>query len=205
MIENPFTASGPVGGAEGGVEIGVDVEADDVGGPFDSEDVEVVGEVLASGEGENRGEVAGVRGGARAVQGAVEFAGFLADVFHNVDFTALGPAYGGDVFSEHPEGGPHALAFGDFDAGFDATVGLGEEALRFQAGGSVVAGDAVGGGVDFLLRGDDEIAFFDVGVFGAVGIGLEFVIAPTFAAQVVSPFGGIGRGTVGRGEFIAPD
>ena len=74
------------------------------------------------------------------------------------------------------------MACGNFDAGFDAAVGLGEQALRFEAGGSVVAGDAIGSGVGFFLRGDDEISFFDVGVFGAVGVGLEFMVAPAFAA-----------------------
>ena len=126
----------------------------------------------------------------------MEGGGFLADVFHDVDFAALGPADGGNVFAEHPEGGPHALAFRDFDAGFDAAVGLGEEALRFQAGGSVFARDAIGGRVGFFLRGDDEIALFDVGVFGAIGVGLEFVVAPAFAAEVVGPFVGIWRGAV---------
>src|SRR5580693_2708976 len=119
MIENPFATGRPIRLAKGGVEIGVNVEADGVGGPFDGVEVEVVSEILACGEGENRGEVAGVCGGTGAVQGAVELVGFLADVFHNVDFAALGPADRGDVFSEHPEGGPHSLPFWDFDAGFD--------------------------------------------------------------------------------------
>ncbi len=121
---------------------------------------------------------------------------------------SISPQFGqpavGKVLAQHPERGPHSLPFWDFDARLDAAVGLGEEALCFEAGGSVVARYAVSPRIGFFLRGDNEISFFDVGVFGAVGVGLEFVIAPALAAKVVGPFGGIGRGAVRTGEFIAP-
>jgi hypothetical protein len=205
MIENPFAAGGPIGLTEGGVEIGVDVEADGVGGPFDGVEVKVIGEILACGKSKDRGQVAGVCGGAGAVQRTVDFVGLLADVFHDVDFAALGPADGGNVFSEHPERGPNSLPFRDFDAGLEAAVGLDEQALCLEAGGGVLAGYPVGAGVGFFLRGDDEISFFDSHVFLAIRVGLEFVVAPAFAAEVVGPFGGIGRGAVRSGEFVAPD
>jgi hypothetical protein len=93
----------------------------------------------------------------------------------------------------------------DFDAGFEAAEGLGEEALRFQASGSVFAGDVIGAFEIFFARGDDEISVFDMRVYAAVGVGLEFVVTPAFAAEVVSPFFRIGCGAVGAVEFVGPD
>jgi len=129
----------------------------------------------------------------------------LTDIFHDVDFAALRPADPFDVIAKHPEGGPDALALRDFDAGFEAAEGLREEALGFQAGGSVFAGDMIGAFEIFFARGDDEVAVFDVGVFAAVGIGLEFIIAPALAAEVVGPFFRVGSGAVGAVEFVGPD
>jgi hypothetical protein len=93
----------------------------------------------------------------------------------------------------------------DFDAGFEAAERLGEEALCFQASGSVFAGDVIGAFEVFFARGDDEIAVFDVRVYAAVGVGLEFVVTPAFTAEVVGPFLGVGCGAVGAVEFVGPD
>ena len=139
------------------------------------------------------------------MDGAVDNGGLLADVFHDVDLAALGPADFVYVVAKHPEGGPDALALRDFDAGFEAAEGLCEEALCFQARGSVFASDVIGAFEIFFARGDDEIAVFDVGVFAAVGIGLEFVVAPASAAEVVGPFFRVGGGAVGTVEFVGPD
>src|SRR5580658_5393442 len=204
MIENPFAAGGPIGLTEGGVEIGVDVEADGVGGPFDGVEMEIGGKVLARGKSENRGQVSRGSGGAGAMQGAVNGAWFLADVFHDVDLAAFRPARRGDVLAQHPECGPYSLPFGDFYSRLEAAVGLCKKILRFETGGGVFARYAVGAGVGFFLRGDYEISFFDVCVFFAVGVGLEFVVAPAFAAEVVGPLFGVWRRTVWAGEFVAP-
>jgi hypothetical protein len=139
------------------------------------------------------------------VDGAVNGGWLFADIFHDVDLAALGPADRADVVAEHPERGPDALAFGDFDAGFEAAEGLREQALRFQARGCVFAGDVIGAFVVFFTGGDDEIAVFDVGVLRAVGVGLEFVVAPAATAEVVGPFLGVGGGAVGGVEFVGPD
>ena len=59
--------------------------------------------------------------------------------------------------------------------------------------------------VVFFPGGDNEIAVFDVRVLWAVGVSLEFVIAPAVAAEVVSPFFGVWGGAVGAVEFVRPD
>src|SRR5229473_6275281 len=100
--------------------------------------MKIVGEILAGGQAEGGGGVACSADGAGAMQRAVNDARLLADIFHDVDFTALGPADGADVIAKHPEGGPHSLPCGYFYAGFEPAVGLAEEALGFEASGGVI-------------------------------------------------------------------
>src|SRR5580658_2541053 len=178
MAENPFAASGPVGRMKRSVEIGVDVETDHVRFPLDGVNMKVARKALARPKFEDGGQVASWSRGAGTMQGAVDRSGFLADIFHDVDLATLRPTGRGNVFAQHPERGPHPLSFWDFYACLETAVGLREKILRFEAGGGVVARDAVSGGIRFLLCGDDEIAFFDVGVFLEVRVGLEFVVAP---------------------------
>src|SRR5436190_17935407 len=83
-------------------------------------------------------------------------AGLLADVFHDVDFAALGPADGRYVISQHPESRPHSLPCRNFDAGFKAAIGLDEKSLRLEPGGGVVVCNAVGARDVLFLRSDDE-------------------------------------------------
>src|SRR4029077_2048529 len=109
--------------------------------------MEVVRKILASGQTEDGGEIARWPHSAWAMQGAVNGAGFLADIFHDVDLAALWPAGRGDIFAEHPERGPHSLPFWDFDSRFEAAVGLREEALSLEAGGGVLTRQAVRSGV----------------------------------------------------------
>src|SRR5215467_8989951 len=169
--------------------------------------MKIVGECLPNGKAEGSGGVAGATCCTGAVERAVHGARLLADVFHDVDFTGRRPAGEGDVVAEHPESGPRSLACRDFDARFKAAVSLAEKTLGLEAGGSVVARNAVraGEGSAFLLRGDDKIAALDVSVLQAVGVALEFIVAPAFAAQVVSPLLGIRRRTVWTVEFVGPD
>jgi hypothetical protein len=218
MIEDPgsgdFRRRGSCRGAgqddrglrrERGEKCLVYVEADFGGFPLDCVDVESVGEIFAAGETCGRSEVGGGTVGERAVDGAVNCGRLFTDVLHDVDLAALGPADRVDIIAEHPEGGPDALAFGDFDARLETSESLGEEALRFQARGCVFAGDVVGAFVLFFARGDDEIAVFDVGVLATICVGLEFVVAPAATAEIVSPFFWVGKGAVGGVEFVGPD
>src|SRR5712692_8797432 len=130
--------------------------------------MKIVGEILAGGQAEGGGGVACSADGAGAMQRAVNDARLLADIFHDVDFAALGPADGADVIAKHPEGGPHSLPRGYFDAGFEAAVGLAEEALSLEAGRCVIAGDAVAAGIRLSLRGDDEISALQLRVLRAI-------------------------------------
>src|SRR5215469_8022208 len=143
MIEDPGSASGPLGLRESGVQIRVDVEADDAGLPFDRVPMKSIRKVLTGGKAERGCGVARAARGAWAVKRAVHGSGLFADVFHDVDFAAPGPAGGRDVVAEHPKSRPHSLPFRDFDASFKAAVSLGEKPLGLEPSGSVVVRRAV--------------------------------------------------------------
>jgi hypothetical protein len=140
------------------------------------------------------------------MQRTMNRSGFLAHIFHDVDFAALGPAICGDVGAEHPKSGPHSLACGDFDARFESSVSLAEEALSPQAGGSVIVRSAAAARIGRLVhRSYDQIAALQLSVLRQIGVALEFIVAPALAAGVVRPFGGIRGRTIGAAEFVAPD
>src|SRR5437660_853442 len=63
---------------------------------------------------------------------------------------------------------------------------------------------AVRSGVWLLAGGDDQLAVFDAGIFGAIGVVLKLVIAPAAAADVVCPLGTIWQGPVLGIELVAP-
>ncbi len=129
---------------------------------------------------------------------------FAADVFHDVDLAARRPADFVDVVAEHPERGPDSLSIGNFDAGFEASVGLIEFALRVQARGGVVASHAVGASVGFLERDHFQIAVLDVQVLRTGGVVLQFLVASAFAVDLNLPFSWIGWGAIRLVEFVAP-
>jgi tRNA-Thr(GGU) m(6)t(6)A37 methyltransferase TsaA len=196
------------GEAKHGVAVVAEHEA--VGGPGDG-----IGVPL--GDGGTRGEVVTVDEGrlaavVRAVDGGAGPVGF-ADVFHNIGLTACGPI----TISEHPPGGPAAGTAVDPNTGFGATV----QEIKFVAG-VYPGGDEVKflsvlcletGGVGWL---EDELAVFFVKGFGAVDVGLKFVVVmgtgdldvPPFAIEVAGgevveedDFGGGGSGCgVGGGR-----
>jgi len=143
---------------------------------------------------------------------AVDFEGVAAEGFHEVDFAAGGPGEFVDAGAEEPDGGPHALSFGDFGAGFEAAVGPGEFVLGGEHGGGVGDGFlfGVGGGVGvvfgvgeiFAAGFDEEEAVFDADVFGAVA-GVDLGFAGGVEAGDDVPFGGVGA--AGGVEFVGPD
>ncbi len=122
------------------------------------------------------------------MQGSVNGARLLPDIFHDVDFAALRPAIVSDIVAEHPEGRPHSLPRGNLDSRFEAAIGLAEKPLGFQTRGGVIPRYAIGAGVGFFLCGDHEIAALDLRVLCAIGVILEFVVAPAVTADVVGPF-----------------
>lgn len=174
MIEDPGSAGGPLGLRKRSVKVRVHIKANDAGLPFDGVEMKGVRKVLGSGKAEGSCCVAGATDCAGAVKRAVDRTGLFADVFHDVDFAALGPIARRDVTPQHPERGPHSLPCGDLDARFKAAVGLAEETLRFQAGGSVIARCVIRArkGSGFLLRGDDQVPAPDVRVLHSIGVAL---------------------------------
>ena len=102
---------------------------------------------------------------------------FTVDGLDDVDFAAGRPGDLIDVFAEHPEGGPDALAGGERDACFYGAVGKAELAL----GNHSCRGEA-GAFVAFFVRADVENTVFYVGVFATVGVVFPFVVAPAACA-----------------------
>ena len=145
----------------------------------------------------------------------VHHTGIVADVFHDVDFTAGGPAHRVHVGAQHPDGGPRPPAARELRPHLDPAVRPrclipGVETRRrilrvlapllpptFRGVGLVARI-----GILFLAGLDDEMTAFDPRVFASVrGVILELAIAhePLF----ISPFCGI-RQTIAV-EFVRPD
>src|SRR5579864_6741536 len=121
MVVHPLRAFGKLGGSASAVEVIVDVETDRFGFPLGPIEMKVVGEALIRWQAVGRAD-AFVTGISRAVNCAVYHCRLLADVLHDVDLTALGPADFADVISEHPECRPDPLPLRDLDAGFEASI-----------------------------------------------------------------------------------
>src|ERR1700691_2777460 len=121
----------------------------------------------------------------------------FADVLHDVDLTAFGPASRGNIVTQHPKRRPHSLARRNLDAGFEPSVGLREPTLSLEPGRCIFPRNVIVAFVTLLARDDNEIPVLDVRVFSSIRIGLEFLIAPAPAAQFVSPLGRVGKRAVG--------
>ncbi len=192
-IVHPFP--GKVRGADLEILRVVHVPADLVRLPFDGEHMERIRK-RALGD---RGGLthAGAPGVSRPVHGPIHAAGFAADMLHDVDLAATGPARLVYVRPQHPEGRPDPLPEWKLHAGFDPAVREGVQVLGGKAGGGVIA-------VEVLLgaRFQDQHAALDARVFGAVGIVLPFVVSPAAAADIKNPIGGVDRPAR---EFVLPD
>ena len=55
-----------------------------------------------------------------------------AEVLHDVDLAAGGPADGADVIAQHPESRPDATSSGKLNACFEASITLAEEAFGLE-------------------------------------------------------------------------
>src|SRR5436190_12231123 len=181
--------------SDGLVQRVVDVPANRGRLPLDGVHVEGVGERA-------RGQVIRAADAARtgvpgAVHRTVYAAGFLADVLHDVDLAARGPAGGGNVVAQQPERGPQPLPARDLNPGLDATVLPRAEPLGLEPGRCVVPVP------ERLAAGrDDEVASVDMRVLGAVGVELQFGVAPAPAPGLPDPLRGIEGGPV---ELVVPD
>jgi len=182
----------------------IDVEADCVRLPLHGEQVKVVGKALVGGKAVRSTDSARARI-SRPMDCAVNQRGLLADVLHDVDFAAAGPAGLFDVVAQHPERRPNALSARNFDARFESSIGLRKFAQGLQARGSVVSGDAVSSGIFLLQYFDDQVSILLVGVVESLRVVLKLVVAPASAAGFGDPFGGVDRGAVRAVELVAPD
>ena len=147
----------------------------------------------------------------RSVRGAVVDRGVIhvavgPEILHDVDFATPGPANGSDVFTQHPEGGPYAVAKRKLDSGFHQAILPAQirgvrgsaGAAGLQARGCVIAAGIADGA-------DHQVAVAILkSVVGGVGVSFGFAVAPTPAAQIVVPLGGIGRSARRAVKLIAP-
>src|SRR6266851_3968816 len=127
------------------------------------------------------------------------------DVLHNVDFATRGPAGGGDIASQHPEGRPNPLTKRHLNSGLEPAVALNELARCEQPGGCVIPRDPVGPGVVLFYRLDGQIAVpVEERVISTAGVILQLVISPTVSAYVVSPLRLVRGGAGGSVKLVRP-
>src|SRR5437660_10782285 len=100
--------------------------------------MEIIGELSAIGQGVRRTHAARTRV-AWPMKSAMNNRRLLADIFHDVDLTAVGPMNSIDIVAQHPECRPDALAKRNLDPRFETAIGLAELGLREQSGRGIVA------------------------------------------------------------------
>ena len=130
---------------------------------------------------------------------------FLANVFHDVNLAATWPTCYVDIVPEHPECRPHSLPERQFDASLETAVGLAEFSKRLQPSGGVVSGFRIRFRILLVQGSDDEIAISQKDVGRAVGIILEFLVAPTLTPGFENPLGTIHGRPIRTIELIAPN
>src|SRR6266550_712400 len=129
---------------------------------------------------------------------------FLADVLHDVDFTFAGPAGMAGVGAEQPESRPDSLPTGNLDTRFKAAVGLLEFFFGLQACRCVPAEHSLAIAVPFAARSDDKISVLNLNVLYAIGVILEFVVAPAVATRFDNPLGAVRHRSIAAIELVAP-
>src|SRR5688572_10236210 len=111
-----------------------------------------------------------------------------ADLLHDVDLTAAGPATVCLSGGEHPYRRPGAFTRGQLCAHFEAAVSPIAFCFGNQPRGGVFEILPV-----FSARFDNQRAVFNASIlFPLLGVILQLFIAPTVTADVVRPFGWIG-------------
>src|SRR5205823_6370273 len=114
-----------------------DIPADHVRLPLDGEDVEIVREGAAwQGVGRTDAVRAGVAG---AMHRPVDRRRLAANVFHDVDLSAVRPVRRIDIIPQHPKCRPEPLPVGNLDARLEPAIRLLELALGLDARGGVLA------------------------------------------------------------------
>ena len=128
--------------------------------------------------------------------------GLLAPGLHDVDLARGSPAAVGVRLGEHPERRPETLSGGQRGPHLESTTHLAEEPLRLEPGRGIGFS-----AVRLGLGPDRQHAVADKRVLRAVGVILQFVVAPAVEAvlgtrpNVMRPAAGVDRGAV---ELILP-
>src|SRR5580704_11587984 len=123
VLVNPLRSFRQVGVCASRVSMIVDVETNHVRFPLNREKMKVVGKalIICKWVGCANAVPAGISG---TVDRAVDDRGFLADILHDVDLAAVGPARFVDIGAEHPEGGPDSLSTRYLNARLESSIGL---------------------------------------------------------------------------------
>src|SRR5580700_830065 len=158
--------------------------------------MEFIGEFLPSRKNPRRRNpfIAGISG---AVNRRVHDGGFLADIFHDVDFSRLRPLGCRNRPSQHPKRRPDALPPRNPDPRLDFSVLYFIKTLRLDAARGVLAG-AGSDGADHQVS-----ASVQKYILPAVRIILKLLI-PAFGSKIEGPFGRVWTGTGGTVELVAP-
>ena len=114
----------------------------------------------------------------------------VAPVFHNVDFTAGGPAGCtktlslpisagfGNIFTEHPDRGPGPWALRQFGAHFNTAIG--KRVFRIESCRGVLLGHTLIG-VTLFFGDYFQGAVTDIGVCGTICVVLDLTVIPGVA------------------------
>src|SRR5258706_9940985 len=181
----------------------IDVKPHDVRLPLDGEGVEIVGKLLTIRQSVGRPYAVPARV-TWSMKGAVNYRRFFPDVFHDVDFAAIGPACRIYIVAQHPKGRPEALTVRNLNSRLKPSVGLAELILREQSRRSVITIEAIGTGKTFFERFDNQEPTFEIRVRSPARIGLKLVVAPAIPANIEGPLARINRGAVGTIELVGP-
>ena len=103
------------------------------------------------------------------------------------------------VGTEHPEGGPNAGSFGEFDVSGNLTVAESLFLGGVETGRSVLVETML---VGFVNGFNDELPVLDVCVFFVVGVALPLLIEASGWFDLAVP---VGRVEIGCVEFFRPD
>src|SRR5205823_9637640 len=87
---------------------------------------------------------------ARSVKSSMNDRWFLADVLHDVDLAAVGPAGRPNIVTQHPKCRPDPLAIRNLNSRLETSVGLAELVPGEQSCRSIVASNVVRASQRFL-------------------------------------------------------
>lgn len=132
-----------------------------------------------------------------SVERGIDMVRVLADILHDVNFSAFRPPLLSDVFPEKPEGRPDTLTEGKLSSHLKFAIHDGElvSSGHSSRGVSITL-------VIFSNCLNDKVASGKVGVLGSVSVVLEFFVASADVAYFKVPLSAIDSGSI---ELVIPD